>query len=142
MSPLARWLTRPSRVPAVLRGSAAVLLGALALVGLTAAPSPGQTQPGSNGGPAAVPAASDRRADRIREHVRRPRRAGGRSGARRPGAGAARVHPPLRGLPPDRGPWRADARGGRPRPVAGDPAAGGRGGPDGALRDAPLRRRA
>ena len=51
MSPLARWLTRPSRVPAVLRGSAAVLLGALALVGLTAAPSPGQTQPGSNGGP-------------------------------------------------------------------------------------------
>lgn len=48
---LARWLTRPSRVPRVLRGGVAALLGALALTGLAVAPSSGQTGSTAPGGP-------------------------------------------------------------------------------------------
>jgi ubiquinol-cytochrome c reductase cytochrome c subunit len=40
---LVRWLTRRSRVPAVLRLTAAVILGAVAVVGIAAPSSPGQT---------------------------------------------------------------------------------------------------
>jgi ubiquinol-cytochrome c reductase cytochrome c subunit len=47
-----RWLTRRSRIPPVLRVSAAVVLGALAIVGLTAPSSPGQ--PSLGGGPSNV----------------------------------------------------------------------------------------
>lgn len=44
-----RWLTRPSRVPVAVRATAAVVLGALALVGLAATPSAGQ--PAATGAP-------------------------------------------------------------------------------------------
>lgn len=46
-----RWLTRPSRVPQSVRGAAATVLGALAIVGLAAAPSDGQTGAATAGGP-------------------------------------------------------------------------------------------
>jgi ubiquinol-cytochrome c reductase cytochrome c subunit len=48
---LARWLTHRSRVPAVLRLSLAVILGAIALVGIAAPSSPGRTpSPSAPGG--------------------------------------------------------------------------------------------
>jgi ubiquinol-cytochrome c reductase cytochrome c subunit len=52
---LIRWLTRPSRIPTVLRVTAAVLLGAVAIVGLAAPSSEGQTSSSSaaGGGPPA-----------------------------------------------------------------------------------------
>jgi quinol---cytochrome-c reductase cytochrome c subunit len=50
---LVRWFTRRSRIPPALRLALAVVLGALALVGLAAPASRGQTQLG--GGPSGVP---------------------------------------------------------------------------------------
>jgi ubiquinol-cytochrome c reductase cytochrome c subunit len=51
MRALRRWLSRPSRVPRSLRLSAAVVLGAIALIGLAAPPSSGQSA-GTPGAPA------------------------------------------------------------------------------------------
>jgi quinol---cytochrome-c reductase cytochrome c subunit len=55
---LRRWLTRPSRVPPVVRACLAVLLGAVSLVGLTAAPSARQTEASSHGAPSSPTPAS------------------------------------------------------------------------------------
>jgi ubiquinol-cytochrome c reductase cytochrome c subunit len=54
-----RWLRRPARVPRPLRATAAALLGALAVAGLAAPTSPGQTAPlaSAGGPPTAGPAA-------------------------------------------------------------------------------------
>ncbi len=54
---LRHWLTRRSRIPAALRITAAMVLGALALVGIAAPSSSGQPAP-SRGAPAAVNAPS------------------------------------------------------------------------------------
>jgi ubiquinol-cytochrome c reductase cytochrome c subunit len=53
---LLRWFTHRSRIPPVLRVTLAVVLGAIAVVGLAAPRSPGQTTvPGIPGGPASEP---------------------------------------------------------------------------------------
>ena len=56
-----RWLTGRSRIPPILRASAALILGALAIVGFAAQPSSGQTAPG--GPPTSLPAAADKSPD-------------------------------------------------------------------------------
>jgi ubiquinol-cytochrome c reductase cytochrome c subunit len=56
-----RWLTRRSRIPPVLRMTAALVLGALAIVGFAAPPSSGQAAPG--GPPTSLPAAPDKSPD-------------------------------------------------------------------------------
>ena len=59
-----RWLTRPSRVPRSVRGAAATVLGALAIVGLAAAPSDGQTGAADRRRPAERPCERSRKVAR------------------------------------------------------------------------------
>ncbi len=58
-----RWLTRPSRIPPVLRATAALVLGAFALIGFAAPSSAGQTGPltSAGGPPTTLSAAPDKR---------------------------------------------------------------------------------
>jgi ubiquinol-cytochrome c reductase cytochrome c subunit len=57
-----RWLTRRSRVPAILRLSAALILGAAALIGFAAPSAPGHTTAPTNAATPGVPAGSNRAA--------------------------------------------------------------------------------
>ena len=56
-----RWLTRRSRIPPILRVSAALVLGTLAIVGFAAPPSSGEITPG--GPPTSLPAAPNKSPD-------------------------------------------------------------------------------